>query len=354
MIEVFHASAGGGWSTAPWAALVSDDTLRGFAFEPPRGALRYGDIHVAMVRTVDSTRGMAFVSLVDEAEAVVDVPHSGGLAEGSLILLQIRRTARGSKRARAKRRVEIEGLDGDKVAISGSLADPRIEQTAPADRAPDERLARIAEAIVPAIRNARQPVLIRPGRCCVADLIYRFPDLLPAAIVTDTRVSAETIRRDISADPAGRNIPVEFAPTRDWRYDPAMLHDMLNEILEPRQMLAGGGSILVEPVETLTAIDVDAGNAASISGGERMIVDVNRRAAREIARTVRCRNLSGNIVIDFIGMREKRAQRDLVELLRAEFVADPAQPWIGSMSPIGLVEMSRRDMGPGPVMPVPD
>ncbi len=72
-------------------------------------------------------------------------------------------------------------------------------------------------------------------------------------------------------------------------------------------------------------------------------------AAHEIATLVRCRNLAGNIVVDFIGMRAGGERRALVDRLRTAFATDPARPWIGGMSPIGLVEMSRRVLGTGPV-----
>jgi len=354
MIELFHAATGGGLSSEAWAALVEDDRLLGFSQEPAGDLAQAGDIHIGILRSVDRSRGIGSVLLIGGQETMLDLPRSGPkLVEGSRLLVQVQRPAHASKRAKVGTRIELEGWSAS-VVLTGSPDQLRTEVQAgtalDADAGNEtDKILAIAEAIKSAAGRATEPVRVRSGRGCVADLLFRFPDAMPTMVQSDSRNAADALQRTLSDDPVGRGIPVEYAPVREWRHSVRGLHEMIEDAFEPRHGLPSGGSILIERGETLTAIDVNAGGAESNSGPERIAIETNRAATVEIARRVRCLNLAGNIVIDFVGLRAKGQQRDLVDRLRAEFVRDPAQPWIGTMSPIGLVEMSRRRLGRGPV-----
>lgn len=68
--------------------------------------------------------------------------------------------------------------------------------------------------------------------------------------------------------------------------------------------LPSGGYIIIEKGETLTAIDVNSGKTEEGSF-EKTIFRTNLEAAEEIPRQIRCRNISGIIVVDFIDMKEE-------------------------------------------------
>jgi Rne/Rng family ribonuclease len=322
--------------------------LLGFSSAPQRAGIRVGDVHVARLRTVDRSRGLGFVDLAGEVPAMLDLPRFGPLLkEGELLLVQVRREARGSKLAKVSGRIDLAGR-GASITMAGPIGQSRLKRsTASDERARIElgELGGIASEIERISAAVDRPTLIRPGRDAVADLLFRFPESSAAVIHCDTRVAAESVRQLLERDPVGPDSVVDHDPVRDWPFSQDDIGEMLDDALEREQILATGGAILVEPCETLTAIDVNAGGAASASGGERVLIAANLAACAAIARSVRLLNLSGNIVIDFIGVRAKARERELVDRLRAAFAADPAQPWIGGMSPIGLVEMSRRYLG---------
>jgi Ribonuclease G/E len=354
MSELYYSATGGGLANAGWAALVGDDSLLGFSMDAAPGTVRAGEVHIARLRVVDRARGLGFVELANGREAVIDLPRSGRqFVEGARLLVQIQRPAHRDKLAKTTSRVMLEGVRTAVMIMpsgTGFVIETKLPEK-PESNATVEAtaLASIAEALVAAATRPNGLHLVRPGRNAVADLLFRFPDAVPAAVRCDTRLAADAIRRSLADDPVGRGITVDHMAARDWRYRPAELQGLLDDVLEERQPLHSGGSLLIEPCETLTAIDVNAGAAAASSGAERVAADVNREAVSEIARLIRCRNVAGNIVIDFIGMRARGKQRDLVERLRLAFSSDPARPWIGAMSPIGLVEMSRRFLGAGPL-----
>ena len=65
-------------------------------------------------------------------------------------------------------------------------------------------------------------------------------------------------------------------------------------------------------------------------------------AAGEIARQLRLRNLSGIIVVDFIDMEEDEDRKKLMEFLDNEIKKDPIKTVLVDMTPLGLVELTRK------------
>jgi ribonuclease E len=111
--------------------------------------------------------------------------------------------------------------------------------------------------------------------------------------------------------------------------------------------LPRGGSIVLEQTEALVAIDVNSGNfRADDESAEETAYQVNIRAAKEIARQLRLRDLGGVIVNDFIDMRREKHRRGVERALRDAFKRDRARTKILRTSPFGLVEMTRQRIRP--------
>ncbi len=117
--------------------------------------------------------------------------------------------------------------------------------------------------------------------------------------------------------------------------------DMIEALLEPRVRLPSGGYLLIEPVRTLSAVDVNSGRA-----GAARARAVNLEAAAEIPRQLRLRGLSGLIVIDFLALAGAAARRTVVQALRDGLRGDPQPTRVFAMRPSGLVEMTRRRARP--------
>ena len=120
----------------------------------------------------------------------------------------------------------------------------------------------------------------------------------------------------------------------------------IEALLEPRVALPSGGHLLVEPVQTLTAIDVNSGTAGGPAAGTAMAFDVNLEAAAEVPRQLRLRGLSGLIVIDFLELREEAARKRVTEALREGLNNDPRPSRVQAMRRSGLVEMTLRRARP--------
>lgn len=117
----------------------------------------------------------------------------------------------------------------------------------------------------------------------------------------------------------------------------------LDNALHLKVWLKSGGTIIIQPTEALTVIDVNTGKAIS---GKKKTQDtffkINMEAAREIAKQIRLRNLSGIIIIDFIDMEKQEYKDSLMRELDDLFRTDPIKTTLVDMTALNLVEVTRK------------
>lgn len=119
----------------------------------------------------------------------------------------------------------------------------------------------------------------------------------------------------------------------------------IDALLQVEVPLPSGGTLLIEPVRTLTAIDVNAArHGAGGAGGQAMAV--NLEAAVAIPEQLRLRNLSGLIVMDFLTLGDPKGRDRVTGTLKQGCQGDPNPVRIQAMRPSGLVEMTRRRARP--------
>nr|MCR4705465.1 ribonuclease E/G [Lachnospiraceae bacterium] len=106
--------------------------------------------------------------------------------------------------------------------------------------------------------------------------------------------------------------------------------------------LSSGGYLVIENTEALTVIDVNSGKSDMGKDRESAYYKINLEAAKEIASQMILRNLSGMILVDFINMNDKEHERILLETLRELVNKDPVTASVIDMTPLGLVELTRK------------
>ncbi|MBD5289208.1 MAG: Rne/Rng family ribonuclease [Bacteroides sp.] len=108
-----------------------------------------------------------------------------------------------------------------------------------------------------------------------------------------------------------------------------------------------GAYIIIEHTEALHVIDVNSGNRSKAgSDQETNALDVNLRAADEIARQLRLRDMGGIIVIDFIDMAKPEHRQTLLEHMREVMANDRARHNILPLSKFGLMQITRQRVRP--------
>ena len=110
--------------------------------------------------------------------------------------------------------------------------------------------------------------------------------------------------------------------------------------------LPSGGSIVIDPTEALTSIDINSARATKGSDIEETAFNTNLEAADEIARQLRLRDLGGLVVIDFIDMSINKHQREVENRMKDAVSGDRARIQLGRISRFGLLEMSRQRLRP--------
>lgn len=120
------------------------------------------------------------------------------------------------------------------------------------------------------------------------------------------------------------------------------LESVLQEASGKRVWLKSGGYLIIEPTEALTVIDVNTGKYSGKKNIEDTILKINLEAAKEAARQIKLRNLSGIIIVDFIDMALPEHRNLLLECLSEEFLKDPVKTVLVDITKLGLVEITRK------------
>lgn len=117
----------------------------------------------------------------------------------------------------------------------------------------------------------------------------------------------------------------------------------LENAVREKVWLKCGGTIIIQPTEALTVIDVNTGKAVS---GKKQVQEtffkVNMEAAHEIAKQIRLRNLSGIIIIDFIDMEQQDFKDRMMKELGDLFRQDPIKTTLVDITALNLVEVTRK------------
>ncbi len=135
---------------------------------------------------------------------------------------------------------------------------------------------------------------------------------------------------------------VEFYQKRRPIFDLHGTEDEIKKSLDRSIPLKSGGYVIFDQTEAMTTIDVNTGAYVGHRNLEETIYKTNLEAAVAIARQLRLRNLGGIIIIDFIDMEVEDHRLQVMQVLERSLARDHAKHNISPVSPLGLVEMTRK------------
>ena len=121
----------------------------------------------------------------------------------------------------------------------------------------------------------------------------------------------------------------------------------LKKALERRVWLPSGGQLVIDRTEALTVIDVNTARFVGRKSLEDTVLKNNLEAAAEVVRQLRLRDIGGIIIIDFIDMILERNRELVLKTLRRELDRDRTKTQVIGISPLGLVEMTRKNVSEG-------
>jgi ribonuclease E len=123
--------------------------------------------------------------------------------------------------------------------------------------------------------------------------------------------------------------------------------EQIHKGLDRKVWLPSGGYIVIDRTEAMTVIDVNTGKSVGKTNLEETVVNTNVEAAREVARQLRLRDIGGMIIIDFIDMLLEQNKRKVVDALREDMAKDKTRSQIFDISPLGLLEVTRKRVSGG-------
>ncbi|HJL75424.1 MAG TPA: Rne/Rng family ribonuclease [Candidatus Marinimicrobia bacterium] len=144
---------------------------------------------------------------------------------------------------------------------------------------------------------------------------------------------------DVSSNMANR---LDFYRLKTPLFEGMGIEDELVKLMRPKVWLKSGAYLIIEKTEAMVVVDVNSGRFVGKKQHEDNSLKINLEAAREVARQLRLRDLSGLIVIDFIDMREEANRRKVYYELRKELKKDRAKVAVSPISEFGLLEMTRQ------------
>ena len=115
----------------------------------------------------------------------------------------------------------------------------------------------------------------------------------------------------------------------------------IEKLMRPKVWLKSGAYLIIEKTEAMVVVDVNSGRFVGKKLHEENSLKINLEAAREVARQLRLRDLSGLIVIDFIDMRKDENRKKIYHEIRKELRKDRAKVAVTPITEFGLLEMTR-------------
>ena len=116
----------------------------------------------------------------------------------------------------------------------------------------------------------------------------------------------------------------------------------IEKLMRPKAWLKSGAYLIIEKTEAMVVVDVNSGRFVGKKLHEDNSLKINLEAAREVARQLRLRDLSGLIVIDFIDMKKEDNRKKVFHELRRELRKDRAKVAVAPITEFGLLEMTRQ------------
>lgn len=164
--------------------------------------------------------------------------------------------------------------------------------------------------------------------------------------VNDPEIMAQ-IRNYVSLIAPDRRDIVKLYDKEEPIFDHFSITKQIKSSFGKTVSFKSGAYIIIEHTEALHVIDVNSGNRTKASNDqESNALEVNLRAADEIARQLRLRDMGGIIVIDFIDMNKSEHRQALYDHMREIMATDRARHNILPLSKFGLMQITRQRVRP--------
>mgnify|MGYP003325006947 FL=1 len=373
-------------------ALVDGAKLYDFDTESPEKILLKGSIYKATVSRIESSLDAAFINFGSERHGFLPLKDLSKeyfkkdkngkfvciLEEGQEIIVQVTKEERGTKGAALTTQIGLAGRflvlipnssrsGGISRRISGEERDQikdalnklnipenmsAIVRTNGLGRTAEELSLDLAyllalwDEINNTLPNAVSPSLIfRDDKLIVRVVRDYFKEDIEEILIDDKDIFDEA-KEFIDAVIPDHSEKVKYYNEEIPLFNRYQIESQIEVAFQREISLNSGGSIVIDPTEAMTAIDVNSARSTKGKDIEETAFKTNLEAAVEIARQLKLRDVGGLVVIDFIDMLKEENQTKVESAFRKAVYSDRARVQISNISRFGLLEISRQRLRP--------
>jgi ribonuclease G len=293
------------------------------------------------------------------------------------LLVQVTKSPIGKKGARATARISLPGRylvlmanSGRKVGVSKKITDEqereRLRQLGEKIR-PEEYgiiirtqaegvgqkelaedvafLAQLWDQIQRKSGRHRAPALLHEDLSLVYGVLRDVFDERSKAFVVDNDDVHRQVLTWLETMGPGLRDRVQRYDKPEPIFEHYEIETEIERALRPKVWMPHGGWIQVDQGEALTMIDVNTGRFTKTGSLADTVLRTNLEAVEEVGRQLRLRDIGGIIVVDFIDMDSARHRQEVMEALRRVLKNDRMRTRVIHLTPLGLVEMTRKRTG---------
>lgn len=362
-------------------ALCDNDELIEFITEDNKKKITVGDIYVGRVEKILPSK-MAFVNLGFEKNTFLQLTdkkqeslyeydeltdkYKLKIKQGDSIIVQIEKDGSELKGAEVKANLSFAGkyvvliVNQKGIGVSKKIEDNELKA----------KLKKMAEEVLPEgyalimrtncenadFEDIKNEILALYEKC--KNVVEKGQYIKPPALLYEAENETEKILRDfiiykndeivinnkeifdkyINTDLKDR---VKLYESEVPIFENYGVQSQLDKALNNKVWLKSGGFIIIDEVEACNVIDVNSGKFIG-KNQRQTALKTNLEAAREIAKQIRLRNLSGMIIIDFIDMTEYEDNEAVTAELKKWVKFDRINVTVVGMTELGLMQMTRK------------
>ena len=355
-------------------AIIKNDILTNYYVDRANNPNLLGNIYKGKVQNFLPGIQAVFIDIGRDKNAFLQLSKNQKLEIGQDVVIQIKKESIGTKGPRATTALSIPSHN---VVLL-----PRTKYIGVSQKIDNRKRGRLYEIAKKArLKNAGLIVRTDAQDCDEDTLlneinhIYKFWKSIergmikkksPSLLYSDNDLMSRIVRDELTGDVETvvidsqklfnqmMRIVKHISPTllekiNIWRYSDEIpifekfhIEEEINKLSAREVELPSGGFIVIDKTEALTAIDVNTGHFVGDLNLSDTVFKVNIEAAEAIMRQLRLRDIGGIIIVDFIDMPKAERKESLMNFLRNVAKKDKVRTDVIDMTPLGLVEITRK------------
>ncbi len=381
-------------------ALMEEGRLAELFVERPEHERNVGDIYKGRVRKVLAGISAAFIEIGWEQDGFLHFNDAGHLWEGDDedsesngrgpsrkgeinlksgqdVYVQITKEPISNKGPRVTSEVSLPGRfvvlvpHASSIGVSRKIADPKekrrlkalarklkpvgcglIVRTVAADKSEEllskdiESLHQLWKKVEKKGAEAQAPALIYKEVSLASSVIRDLFTPQIDRLIVDSKKIFDDIQHYLEPISPQLLERVELYRKNAPIFDHFHIEQEIEKGIRRKVWLEGGGHIIIEHTEAMVTVDVNSGKYVGNQNHEENSLKINLRAARELCRQLRLRDIGGIIAVDFIDMWEDKNRKKVYDEMKKELKRDRAKADVAPIGPFGIMVMTRQRIKP--------